>query len=200
MTTAAITTADRQSYTSVAIALHWTIALLAIGQIAGGLYMAGLPDSAGAEKVALFQLHKSFGITILLLTLARLGWRLTHKAPPLPGAMPGWQKTTARVTHWMFYALLIGLPLGGWAAVSASPFAETVKTYLFGVVPWPHLPFFDGVADRKGLAHDIAELHELGAKFMIALIVLHIGAAVKHWLMDSDDVLESMLPFMPKKP
>ncbi len=195
-----MTIAARASYTSIAIALHWLIALLAIGQLAGGLYMAGLPESANAEKFALFQLHKSFGITIFLLTLARLAWRLTHPAPPLPAAMPGWQKTAARGLHAGFYVLLIGVPLGGWAVVSASPLAASVKTYLFGVVPWPHLPFFEGVADRRGLAQDIAEMHELGAKVMIALIVIHIGAAMKHWLMESDGVLESMLPFMPKKP
>lgn len=198
MTAAGIAGPERERYTSVAIGLHWLIATLALGQIAGGLYMEGLPDSADAEKFQLIQLHKSFGITILLLTLARLGWRLTHKPPPLPVAMPGWQKALARGVHVLFYALLIGVPLGGWAMVSASPLAETVQTYLFGVIPWPHLPFFDGVEDRRGLAHDIAELHELGAKTMLALVVLHVGAAMKHWLMDSDGVLESMLPFMPK--
>jgi cytochrome b561 len=197
MTTAAATL-PRERYTSVAIGLHWLIATLAIGQIAGGLYMEGLPESADAERFQLIQLHKSFGITILLLTLARLGWRLTHPAPPLPAAMPGWQKTCARVLHWAFYALLIGLPLGGWAMVSASPLADTVKTYLFGVVPWPHLPFFEGVEDRRALARTFGDMHELGAKLMIAMIVLHIGAAMKHWLMDGDGVLESMLPFMPK--
>ncbi len=197
--TAAAISPDRAHYTSVAIGLHWLIATLAIGQIAGGLYMEGLPDSANAERFQLIQLHKSFGITILLLTLARLGWRLTHPAPALPSAMPQWQKTSARVLHWGFYALLIGLPLGGWAMVSASPLADTVKTYLFGVVPWPHLPFFEGVADRRALAGTIGDMHEFGAKVMIGMIVLHIGAAMKHWLMDGDGVLESMLPFMPKK-
>lgn len=197
--TAAAMSAERGSYTPVAIGLHWLIATLAIGQIAGGLYMEGLPDSADAERFQLIQLHKSFGITILLLTLGRLAWRLGHKPPPLPAAMPGWQKTAARGLHIGFYVLLIGVPLGGWAMVSASPLAETVKTYLFGVVPWPHLPFFDGVEDRRGLAHDISEMHELGAKLMLAMIVLHVGAALKHWLMDGDGVLESMLPFMPKK-
>lgn len=197
MTTAALMP-SRERYTSVAIGLHWLIATLAIGQIAGGFYFESLPETATAERVQLIQLHKSFGITILLLTLARLGWRLGHKAPPLPVAMPAWQKTLARGVHVLFYALLIGVPLGGWAMVSASPLAETVQTYLFGVVPWPHLPFFDGVEDRRGLAHDIAEMHELGAKLMLALIVLHVGAAMKHWLVDGDGVLESMLPFMPK--
>lgn len=189
----------RDQYTTVAIALHWLIAVLAIGQIAVGLYMEGLPKSADAERFQLIQLHKSFGVTILLLTLARLGWRLGHKPPALPQAMPRWQKTFARGLHWGFYALLIGLPLGGWAMVSASPLADTVKTYLFGVVPWPHLPFFDGVEDRRALAGAFGEMHEIGAKLMIALIAIHIGAALKHWLMDGDGVLETMLPFMPKK-
>ncbi len=197
--TAAAIPADRERYTSVAIGLHWLIAVLVIGEIAGGFYLEELSDSASAERFQLIQLHKSFGITILLLTLARLAWRLGHRPPPLPSAMPGWQKTVARGLHIGFYVLLIGVPLGGWAMVSASPLAETVKTYLFGVVPWPHLPFFHGVEDRKGLAHDILEAHELGAKLMAAMIVLHVGAALKHWLMDGDGVLESMLPFMPKK-
>lgn len=198
MTAAATIGSARDRYTSVAIALHWTIALVVIGQIAGGLYIEGLPKSADAEKFQLIQLHKSFGVTILLLTLVRLGWRLTHKPPSLPAAMPGWQKSIARGVHVLFYALLIGVPLGGWALVSASPLAESVQTYLFGVVPWPHLPFFGGVEDRRGLAHDIAEMHELGAKLMLALVVLHVGAALKHRLMDRDGVLESMLPFRPR--
>ena len=197
--TAAAIPMDRARYTSVAIGLHWLIAALAIGQIAGGLYIEGLPESADAERFQLIQLHKSFGITILLLTLARLGWRLTHPVPALPSAMPQWQKTFARVLHWGFYALLIGLPLGGWAMVSASPLADTVKTYLFGVIPWPHLPFFEGVEDRRALSGTFGDLHEFGDKVMIGMIVLHVGAAMKHWLMDGDGVLESMLPFMPKK-
>lgn len=199
MTAAGIAAPSRDSYTTVAIGLHWLIAALAIGQIAGGLYLEGLPESADAERFQLIQLHKSFGITILLLTLARLGWRLTHKPPALPAAMPGWQRTMARGVHVLFYALLLGVPLGGWAMVSASPLAENVHTYLFGVVPWPHLPFFDGVEDRRGLTHDIKELHELGAKIMLALVILHVGAALKHWLKDRDGVLESMLPVMRRK-
>lgn len=197
--TAAAKPVDRGRYTTVAIGLHWLIAILAIGQIAGGFYFEELPKSADAERFRLIQLHKSFGITILLLTLARLGWRLTHPAPALPAAMPQWQKTSARVLHWGFYALLIGLPLLGWAMVSASPLAATVKTFLFGVIPWPHLPFFDGVADRRALTEAITETHEFGAKVMIGMIVLHIGAAMKHWLTDRDGVLQSMLPSMPKK-
>ncbi|MCK5750531.1 MAG: cytochrome b/b6 domain-containing protein, partial [Oricola sp.] len=82
-------------YSPVAAILHWTIAALIIGQIFGGMYMHGLPNSSPV-KFDLYQLHKSFGLTVLALSLVRLGWRFTHKAPPLPAAMPGWQKFAAR--------------------------------------------------------------------------------------------------------
>lgn len=183
-----------KSYTRVAIILHWLIALMVIGQLAGGLYMQDLPDAETDLKFRLFQLHKSFGVTILLLTLVRLGWRLTHKAPPLPEAMPALEKLAARGAHVGFYILLIALPLVGWAVVSSSPFADSVKTYLFGVIYWPHLPFFEGVADRKGLSHDLAEVHEYLAFAMIGLLALHVAAALKHQFINRDSVLSHMLP------
>lgn len=189
-------TAAAERYSAVAIALHWLIALLVVGQIAGGLYMHDLPDSQAARKFELFQWHKSFGVTVLVLTLLRVAWRLTHRPPPLPAAMPGWEKVAARATHFLFYVLLIVTPLVGWAVVSSSPLAESVQTYLFGVVHLPHLPFFDGVSDRKGLSHEIAEVHETLAFAMLGLIALHVAAALKHHFVDRDVVLAHMLPFL----
>lgn len=186
-------------YTSVAIALHWVIALLVIGQIIGGLYTHKLPDSQLELKFELLQWHKSFGITVLLLTIARLGWRLGHPAPALPAGMKPFEKLIARGVHAGFYVLLFAIPLAGWAVVSASPLATSVKTYLFGVVPWPHLPFFDGVADRKELSHEIAEVHEYLAFAMAGLIGLHVAAALKHQFVDRDETLSQMLPFVKGK-
>lgn len=183
-------------YTGVAIILHWLIALMLIGQLAGGFYMHNLPDTEAGLKFELYQLHKSFGVTILLLTLVRLAWRLTHKPPPLPEAMPAWERVAARGAHAGFYVLLIAMPLVGWAVVSSSPFADSVQTYLFGVVHWPHLPFFESVEDRKGLSHDIAEIHEYLAFAMIGLIALHVAAALKHQFVNRDSVLSHMLPFV----
>ncbi|VAW08545.1 hypothetical protein MNBD_ALPHA05-755, partial [hydrothermal vent metagenome] len=100
----------QKRYSSVAVALHWAIAVLILTQIASGLYMAGLPNSSSV-KFDLYQLHKSFGLSILGLTLIRLGWRLAHKPPALPSFMPGWQKLIARLTHWAFYALMLITPL-----------------------------------------------------------------------------------------
>ena len=108
------------SYARVAIVLHWLIALLLLAQIGLGFSLAGLPPSPARGVV--IGLHKSIGITILLLSLLRLGWRLTHKPPPhLP--MPRWQGIAAAVVHWSFYVVTIGLPLTGWIMVSSSPIA-----------------------------------------------------------------------------
>jgi cytochrome b561 len=193
-----MTPGDR--YTNVAVVLHWLIAFMVIGQLAGGFYMHNLSDEQASLKFQLFQLHKSFGVTVLMLTLVRIGWRLTHKPPALPEAMPAWEKLAARGAHAGFYVLLLALPLVGWAVVSASPLADSVQTYLFGVVHWPHLPFFTEVADRKELAHDIAEIHELLAFAMIGLMGLHVAAALKHQFVNKDEVLGHMLPFARKRP
>ncbi|MEL7485882.1 MAG: cytochrome b [Pseudomonadota bacterium] len=183
-------------YTSVAIILHWLIALLIIGQIAGGWYMTHLVPEASSQQFQLYQLHKSFGVTILLASLVRLGWRFTHRPPALPNGMAGWERVGARISHIAFYGLMIGVPLGGWALVSASPFAGSVPTFLFGVIPWPHLPFFEGVEDRAALAETIAGMHELFAKTILVLLALHIGAALKHHFVSRDDVLARMIPFI----
>ncbi len=178
-------------YSSVAVALHWAIAVLILGQIAGGFYMHNLPN-ASPIKFDLYQLHKSFGLSILLLTVFRLGWRFTHRPPALPAAMPGWEKLAARAAHWGFYALLILTPLAGWAMVSVSP--TEIPTKFFGFIPVPHLPFFDGVADAKAAEDMMKERHELLAILILVLLALHVGAALKHRFWNKDQVLQSMTP------
>lgn len=178
-------------YTSVAIVLHWALAILILGQIAGGLYMHNLPNDSSI-KFDLFQLHKSFGFSILFLTVIRLGWRLGHKPPPLPFEMPAWQKTGARMTHWGFYALMVLTPLVGWAMVSVSPL--DIPTKLFGLVPIPHLPFFTNVADAGASEDLFKKAHELLAKSTLVLFVLHVAAALKHNFIDKDGVFKSMAP------
>ncbi len=104
-----------------------------------GLSMTHL-GFAPMTKFKLYQLHKSIGVTILLLALCRLGWRLTHRPPPLPD-MPPLQRFAAEAGHVLLYALMLALPLTGWALVSASPL--NLPTVLYGVIPWPHLPVPD---------------------------------------------------------
>lgn len=176
---------QEQRYTSVAVALHWAIAILILGQIAGGFYMHDLPNSSPI-KFDLYQIHKSFGLSILMLSLARLGWRLGHRPPALPPAMPAWEKLAARSVHWGFYFLMIATPLIGWSIVSVSP--TDIPTKYFGFIPVPHLPLAGGES-----AEDFfEEAHELFAYAILFLLALHVGAALKHLLFNKDRVFQSM--------
>lgn len=178
-------------YDSVAIGLHWLTAVAVLGLIVIGLVMGDLPNSS-ALKFSLFQWHKSVGITVLLLTVARLGWRLGHRPPAMPDGMPNWEKAAAHAGHFALYALLIGLPLLGWAAVSASPL--NIPTVLYGVIPWPHLPVLSTLADKKPVAEALGDIHSTGAWIMMGLLVVHAGAALRHHLILRDDVLRRMVP------
>lgn len=176
-------------YTTIAIVLHWTMAILLISQIIGGVYMHKLPNSAN-EKFDLYQLHKSFGLSILILSVVRLGWRFSHKATALPADMANWERLAARSIQWAFYGLMLIIPLIGWAMVSVSP--KDIPTFLFGVIPWPHLPLAGIVSDRAAAEGLAAEFHEYLAFLFAGLIALHIGAALKHRFIAKDGVFASM--------
>jgi cytochrome b561 len=164
-------------YDAVAVVLHWAMALGVFALLGLGLAMkhADLPKLRVFE---LYQLHKSIGVTILLLAALRLAWRLTHRAPPLPDAMPALERKAAHGGHALLYALLLALPLTGWAYVSAAPF--NVPTVIFGVLPWPHLGFLAEWPDKAPVAAALKAAHQYGAYALIALLVAHIGAALRH--------------------
>ncbi len=184
---------DPTRYDTVAIALHWITAVAVIGQIALGLTMANAPRGSHLQ-FDLVQLHKSIGITILALSLLRLGWRIGHPPPPLPATMTAGERRLALATHHAFYVFLIGLPLTGWLVVSASRLA--IPTRLYWLVPLPHLPVPADPAAKAGL-HEIAEsIHNAGAYVMAGLVLVHVAAASFHHLKRKDDVLRRMLPFM----
>lgn len=179
------------SYGSVAKFLHWTIALAILAMLVIGWTMTNLPKGH-SQKFMLFQLHKSLGITILLLSLVRLAWRLMHSFPPLPDHMPAWEKFAARTTHVMFYVFMIGMPLTGWAMVSTSPL--NVPTMLYGTIPWPNLPVLPTLQNKREIGQTFGMIHGYAAYILAALIVLHMGAAHKHHWIDRDDVLTRMTP------
>ncbi len=180
-----------QRYGDVAVIFHWLIALLIIGLLAIGKYMASLDDN-DPVRYALTQWHKSFGITVLLLSLLRLAWRFTHTPPPELKTIPNWQQRAASFAHVLLYVLMIAIPLTGWIMVSASPL--NLETILFNVIEWPHLPPFDTLDNREAIAHSFHEYHELAANLLILILLAHIGAALKHHWFDKDTTLLRMLP------
>lgn len=182
------TTTTPSRYSAVAIGLHWLIALMLIGLVVVGFVMGDL-ERSNPLKFQLYQLHKSFGITVLALSLLRLVWRLTHRTPPLPPESKRWEKALAHLTHFGFYALMIGLPLVGWLGVSTAPLK--IPTVIFGLFTLPHLPFLQGIA---GISHDLFELHETLAYILIGLFLLHVGAALKHHFMLKNDIVLRMTP------
>jgi cytochrome b561 len=179
------------TYGSVAKFLHWTLALLLLGMIVLGAIMNDLPRT-DPLKFTLFQLHKSIGIALLLLSVLRLGWRWAHPAPPLPAGMPAWERWLAKTIVVVFYALMIGIPFLGWAVVSTSPL--NIPTVLFGIIPWPHLPILPTLANKKELSETLGELHGFLAYAVLALLALHVGGALKHHFISRDDVLTRMAP------
>lgn len=173
--------AQRYSYT--AITLHWLIALLLAFQIALGWALEG---NNSPELFARYQLHKSVGITILLLSFARLAARLFTSRPPASDG-PAWTRALAGTVHWLFYLVMILGPITGWLLVSTARIQ--VPTLLYGIVPWPHLP-----VGRSW--HEPAEsIHGAMAWLAIGLFALHIAGALRHqWLLGKPE-LQRMIPF-----
>ncbi len=177
------------SYGQIAIGLHWLIAFGIIATFALGLYMHELPLSP--QKLKLYSWHKWAGVSIFLFVVLRLGWRLAHRPPRLPAAMPAWQRMAAEATHGLLYLLMFAVPLSGWLMSSAKGF----QTVWFGVLPLPDL-----LDKNKELGDLLKEVHEALNFGMAGLVLAHAGAALKHHLIDRDEVLARMLPFLaPKK-
>jgi cytochrome b561 len=182
-----------EAYGAVAVTLHWLIALAVLTMLGVGFYMDWLPK--GDPLVyPLFQFHKSLGLSILVLVVLRLLWRISNPTPALPAHMPRWERFAASAAHYGFYAALLLLPLSGWVMVSASPY--NIPTLYFGLFEWPHLGFVTQSPD-KALYEDIAhEVHEILVWAALALIGLHAAAALRHHYMLKDTVLTRMAPWM----
>lgn len=169
---------------TVSQSLHWLIVVLILGLGVVGLIMDELPKTP--KYFWVYTMHKSFGITVLALMLVRLGWRVYAGAPKPVAGTPGWQHAAASLTHFLLYALALGIPLSGWLYDSASglrPFK------FFGLFAMPKLVAPDDAL--KALTH---ELHEWGFWLLIALVAAHAGAALYHHLFQHDATLARMLP------
>lgn len=172
-------------YDNGAILIHWLTVLLVLAQLYIGFTFSDMPR--GPARGELFTWHKTVGATILVLSLVRLGWRLAHKPPPFPEELPRWERVVAVWNHRAFYALLILLPLTGLATVSAG---RSGTTDLLGGIPLPLIP---GLPDATGDAFGGA--HEVLVFVTLALVVLHVGAALKHQFVDRARVAGRMPPF-----
>ncbi len=200
---------SRLRYSTVAIVLHWTIAFLIAYNLTTGLLHDILPRPV-------FRFHVSAGITILVLSVARLLWRLTHRPPPLL-AVQAWERRTAHGVHALLYAAILILPFSGWALVSAKPptgsagaawnaehsVGEAARaqrlrgpTMVWGVVPLPLLSPISaigrtsqGVPSQRALRARIATFHRFGGWVMLALLLLHVAGALKHQWVDRQRAL-----------
>lgn len=183
--------ARSERYTSVAITLHWMIALAILGMIFGGWYMTDLPDGAPGQYF-LYQMHKSVGITILLLSIARIIWRVINPPPTLPDDMNGLEKTASHLVHLGFYGLMILLPLTGWLYSSVSVKLD-VPTVLYFAISWPDVPFVEGLK-TEAASGVINFIHSKLAWVALALLGLHVAGAIKHELSAEEGVLKRMIP------
>jgi cytochrome b561 len=142
-------------------------------------------------KFQLYQLHKSIGITVLGAVFLRILWRLTHRPPPLP-ALPPIEKTAATAMHRVLYFFMLGLPLTGWALVSVSPF--NLPTVLYGLVAWPHLPVLPTLSNKAPVEAVMKLIHGKLGWALLALILPHAAAALRHHFILRDGILRRMLP------
>jgi cytochrome b561 len=173
-------------YSNVAVTFHWITAALVLFQIWLGFSFADM--MSGPERANLFTWHRTIGALILLVVLARLTYRLTNPPPPYPPELPRWERFAGTWNHRLFYLLLIAMPIGGVVAVSARVPGPTIK--LAGGIEIPKIP---GISKPLG---EIAEsVHVAAAWLLVALIVLHVAAALKHQFFDRNRAAGRMPPF-----
>lgn len=172
-----------RGYTSLAVLLHWLIAIGVFVMIGIAWYMVDIPKGA-PDRSFWFNLHKSIGVTVGVLVLVRIAWRLGHTPPPLPASMPSWEVTAAKISHGLLYACLLVMPTVGFIA---SNFTKYGVKY-FGIQIGP---FF---AENQGLRDALQEVHEITSYILVVVIVVHVLAAFKHLIVDKDGVFQRMLP------
>ncbi len=172
-----------KQYGSVSKTFHWLIGFSVLGLLGVGYWMVDLP--LNPEKFEIYGWHKSAGITVFVLMTARLAWRAVNPRPAYIG-QPGWQEAASRAAHLLLYVCLFIMPMIGWVNSAASNFPVNV----WGLFTLPAI-----VAPNPDLAAATKAAHLYVAWFLTLLIVLHVGAALKHHLVDRDDTLRRMLPF-----
>lgn len=178
-----------ETWGSLSIGLHWLTLIMILSLAAVGMNMDDLPN--GPQKIQIYALHKSFGLTVLALTVIRLTWRLFSVTPATAPNTPAWQQWLAKLVHAALYLLLFAMPISGWLYNSAAGF----PLKYFGLFSLPKLSGYD--PQLKELA---GEAHETFFYILALLMLMHAGAALKHHYLDKDNTLTRMLPWLAKKP
>ena len=145
-----------------------------------GIYTWQLAEEA-SPRTFYFNLHKSIGITLFVLIVLRILWRVTHKPPKLLSTYKTWERKLANATHHFLYLLMVAMPISGLIMAVSSKYG----------VKWFGLPFIKGL-DNKNLRDIFKETHEIVAVLILVMLVLHIGGALKHKFIDKDDTLKRM--------
>lgn len=187
----------QRRYSPVGMTFHWTMAALVFFQLWWGWRVGRLP--VGPDKLEGYQVHSQLGVAILTLILLRGLWRLMIPGPVNDADKPGWQSAAAHLTHYVFYGLLVLLPLSGWAMWSSMGAEQPLS--LAGLVPWPHLPLQGLPEATRWTILQVAETtHFILVLALLVMILLHVGASLKHHFLDRDDVLAGMTPFLKALP
>ncbi|MDQ0315327.1 cytochrome b [Amorphus orientalis] len=184
------TTNTTQSWGWPARALHWSIAAVILFQLGLGLYMTDFVSDT-ARQFSLFQLHKSWGFVVFCLAVLRVAWRLANRrSPRLPAETPRWQAIASHASHGLLYLLILVMPLSGWVMSAASPTQDYlgIENSVFGLFAMPD-PWVPGV---RSVAEAAEAVHAWSAWIMIAILALHLAAALKHHFVDRDDILKRM--------
>jgi cytochrome b561 len=156
------------SWGSLSRVIHWLMGLSILGMLVFGFYIANLMKFT-LDTLWVYQIHKSIGVTLLVLVVVRIIW---HRISPPPAAIPSTplQDLAAKLVHLMIYALLLAIPLTGWIASAASG----IDTVIWGVT----VPRIAPVS--QDLEHLMFEAHEILTRILMGLVVLHIGGALTH--------------------
>jgi cytochrome b561 len=173
--------ATAQRYTRLAITLHWLIAVGVLAQIAFGWWMLDIPKQPVGVRAYWFNVHKSIGISLGLLIILRIVWRLTHGAPRLPAHMPDWQKLAAKLSHFLLYACMIIMPLSGYLGSSFTKYP--IKYWGYALPRWGW--------ESEALKDLCSQVHHITVILFMALIAIHLLAAIKHML-SRDGVIQRM--------
>jgi cytochrome b561 len=168
-------------YTRTAIALHWLIAVIIVGVFALGWWMQEIPKQPPGARADAFNLHKSIGLALLLLTVLRLGWRFRHPPPPLP-SMPAWNAWLAHMNHGVMYVMLFVLTIGGYLGSAWSGYP--VRFFGFELPSWS--------GQRPALKDFASDVHLWASWVLLASVTLHVAATAKHALIDRNGVFARM--------